>query len=227
MNIDGGTKGTPWKLDWQCAMWFQKKISVVFLLTIPILLLPKVALFVRVSAHQSSGACLMLLMSNRNVTRRIKDHHWWPSGRQISDWSQQLDLKKTEMRKIRSMGLLSKSVLWSSFRLSAHLTKLERRLGWLRSLQHLDPRFQILLYFEEVALHGGAFADPLAPPPSIALLRGFAKAAAFTVWRPTSREAICKMMRGEVTGNRQRLGHESEICQVWQAVWPRPLSSDP
>jgi len=57
-----------------------------------------------------------------------------------------------------------------------------------------------MLYFEEVAREGCLLADPLAPDPFIELHRGFSKAVAFTLWRPTSREAIAKMMRGEATG---------------------------
>ena len=72
---------------------------------------------------------------------------------------------------------------------------------WIKSIQRLDPRYQILRYFDEVARKGGALENPLAAQAAtFDLMRGFMKASAFTVWRPTSREAICKMMKGEVTG---------------------------
>jgi len=48
--------------------------------------------------------------------------------------------------------------------------KCDRRFKWLKSLQALDPRVQIMSYFEEVARQGGPLADPLAPPPEIDLL---------------------------------------------------------
>ena len=57
-----------------------------------------------------------------------------------------------------------------------------------------------MTYFEEVARVGGPLPDPLIEIPSIDLMRGFSKAATLTVWRPTSTDAISKMMKGFAAG---------------------------
>jgi len=80
---------------------------------------------------------------------------------------------------------------------------------WLSSFRSLDPRYQILNFFNDLALEGvedfetrvrgGMLKDDHAGRmPKI--LRGFIKAGIFSVWRPTSRDAIRKMITGEGTG---------------------------
>lgn len=139
----------------------------------------------------------------------------------LSDWSRRR-LKKAKMRRtVRVREALcpsKKNISVRSF--NNHLLKIERNHRWLKSIQQLDPRYQILKYFEEVARQGGALADSLAPPPSIPLLNGFAKAAAFTVWRPTSREAIHKMMRGEATGKGLDVKGKSAKCGKLSGMIP-------
>ena len=73
-----------------------------------------------------------------------------------------------------------------------------------RSFYHLDPRWQILTFFNDLALEG---AGNLEQSDGIILedkkfeipflLRVFARAGVFSVWRPTSNEAIRYMMTGE------------------------------
>ena len=78
--------------------------------------------------------------------------------------------------------------------------------GWLSSFTSLDPRLQILHFFNDLALEG---VDRFETKASCSvrssltypkLLRGFAKSGMFTVWRPTSPDAIQKMITGEGTG---------------------------
>ena len=118
----------------------------------------------------------------------------------VTDWSERHIEYKKEARVHKFIGVLRASVLRDSLRTGTQLVKMYRREDWIKSFRHLDPRFQILMYFDEVARQGGPMEDPLALAPRIALLHGFAKASAFTVWRPTSREAKYQMMKGEVTG---------------------------
>lgn len=73
-----------------------------------------------------------------------------------------------------------------------------------RSFYHLDPRWQILTFFNDLALEG---TDNLESTGGIInadkklqiplMLRVFARAGVFSVWRPTSNEAIRYMMTGE------------------------------
>lgn len=80
-----------------------------------------------------------------------------------------------------------------------------RQNKWLSSFRRLDPRYQILEFFNDVAREG---ADRIEEAGftintrvnSSFILDLFPKAAAFSVWRPTSNDAIQKMMKGEGTG---------------------------
>jgi len=85
------------------------------------------------------------------------------------------------------------------------LVKTERQYDWCESFYELDPRHQIFKFFNDVAREGAnrieethciINAEADCPP----ILRKFSKAAAFSVWRPTSDDAIRKMMTGEGTG---------------------------
>jgi len=85
-----------------------------------------------------------------------------------------------------------------------HFLRRERHYRWLSSFRRLDPRYQILTFFNDVSWEGGENVDRLHKLQSMRdlnpLLRGFVKASAFSVWRPTSNDAIYKMMRGEAVG---------------------------
>ncbi|KAL7517685.1 hypothetical protein ACHAWX_002589 [Stephanocyclus meneghinianus] len=72
-------------------------------------------------------------------------------------------------------------------------------MDWLSSFYRCDPRWQILKFFNEVAREGGdaKVNEDLAASPLSYL---FDKANVFTVWRPTSDEAIKNMMLGIATG---------------------------
>ncbi|KAL7484824.1 hypothetical protein ACHAW6_010435 [Cyclotella cf. meneghiniana] len=72
-------------------------------------------------------------------------------------------------------------------------------MDWLSSFYRCDPRWQILKFFNEVAREGGdaKVDEDLAASPLSYL---FDKANVFTVWRPTSDEAIKNMMLGIATG---------------------------
>ena len=76
-------------------------------------------------------------------------------------------------------------------------------MRWLSSFRRLDPRYQILRFFQDVAQEGvdnivKAASQPRFEQP--ALLKLLQRASAFSVWRPTSKDAIRKMMSGEATG---------------------------
>ena len=74
-----------------------------------------------------------------------------------------------------------------------------RPTRWLSSFRRLDPRYQIYKFFQDVAQEGvdniinSEFQQP-------ALLKLLSRGSAFSVWRPTSMDAIRKMMSGEATG---------------------------
>jgi len=72
-------------------------------------------------------------------------------------------------------------------------------MEWLSSFYRSDPRWQIMKFFDEVAREGGdaPMDEDVAASP---LMNLFQKANVFTVWRPTSLEAIKNMMLGIATG---------------------------
>mmetsp|Transcript_10670 Transcript_10670/g.16339 ORF Transcript_10670/g.16339 Transcript_10670/m.16339 type:complete len:1161 (+) Transcript_10670:266-3748(+) len=79
------------------------------------------------------------------------------------------------------------------------VVKYERMKEWVSSFRRSDPRFRIMEYFDTAATlgidyvvqKGDVKTHSISP-----LLRMFAKSACFTVWRPTSKEAIRKMILG-------------------------------
>lgn len=77
----------------------------------------------------------------------------------------------------------------------------ERAKEWLKHFKTCDPRFRILKFFNDVANEGATGEsvnfkrDHVSP-----LLKYFSKSSVFTVWRPTSQEAIRRMMLGDGVG---------------------------
>jgi hypothetical protein len=87
----------------------------------------------------------------------------------------------------------------SSVKKALELANRTPEMDWLSSFYHCDPRWQILKFFNDVAREGGnaPMDENLASSPLADL---FSKATVFTVWRPTSLEAIKNMMLGIATG---------------------------
>ena len=79
---------------------------------------------------------------------------------------------------------------------------LSRRMRWLSSFRRLDPRYQIYNFFQDVAQEGvdNIIKSKIQIFQQPALLKLLTRASAFSVWRPTSIDAIRKMMSGEATG---------------------------
>lgn len=84
----------------------------------------------------------------------------------------------------------------------AHQIQDMRRKDWFSSFLHLDPRWQIMKFFNQVAQAGVKNIeikgiDNMALSP---LLKAFSRVQVFSVWRPTSQIAIQKMMTGDAVG---------------------------
>eukprot|EP00560_Eucampia_antarctica_P003247 CAMPEP_0197839386 /NCGR_PEP_ID=MMETSP1437-20131217/42474_1 /TAXON_ID=49252 ORGANISM="Eucampia antarctica, Strain CCMP1452" /NCGR_SAMPLE_ID=MMETSP1437 /ASSEMBLY_ACC=CAM_ASM_001096 /LENGTH=253 /DNA_ID=CAMNT_0043448373 /DNA_START=27 /DNA_END=784 /DNA_ORIENTATION=- len=74
---------------------------------------------------------------------------------------------------------------------------------WMSSFRRMDPRYQIMSFFDDVAQEGcgnlrvsGQFNPNMVSP----ILRAFKRSSIFSVWRPTSKESIKKMILGHGTG---------------------------
>jgi len=85
----------------------------------------------------------------------------------------------------------------------AETFKAERLKEWASGFRRMDPRYKIMRYFDDAATLGidnvsdrGAVESSMLSP----ILRMFAKSSCFTVWRPTSSDAIRKMILGEGVG---------------------------
>lgn len=72
--------------------------------------------------------------------------------------------------------------------------------AWLMDFREIDPRSKILNFFNDVAQEGGAGPVDFDPTKISPILRAFYKASVFSVWRPTSTDAIRRMMMGEGVG---------------------------
>lgn len=115
-------------------------------------------------------------------------------------------------RSASSKDLIS-SYISSTKHLSQVLTEMERIATyvkfntWLHSFYHLDPRWQILTFFNDLAFEGAnkiwSNKDGIIESKQMQLplmLQAFTLAGVFLIWRPTSIDVICKMMTGEGTG---------------------------
>ncbi|CAJ1942988.1 unnamed protein product [Cylindrotheca closterium] len=80
--------------------------------------------------------------------------------------------------------------------------KSQRIREWARQFRRSDPRYQILNFFNDVAQEGAKNMDQMGANTHLVspLLRAFYKSSVFTVWRPTSYDAIRRMMLGEGVG---------------------------
>mmetsp|Transcript_36301 Transcript_36301/g.48043 ORF Transcript_36301/g.48043 Transcript_36301/m.48043 type:complete len:689 (+) Transcript_36301:61-2127(+) len=96
-----------------------------------------------------------------------------------------------------TLGLDKESIAYLDF------THKERVRDWAKSFVQLDPRHQILNFFRDVAQEGTdaiELTGELRPELFSPLRRFFQRSSVFSVWRPTSLEAIQKMMLGVGTG---------------------------
>jgi len=96
---------------------------------------------------------------------------------------------------------------------------------WLRSFRDLDPRFQILEFFNDLSLEGvenfesqGCRTKGFVHTPKI--LRMFTKSGIFSVWRPTSSDAIAKLITGEGTGKGLNIKGKSAKCGQYSGFVP-------
>mmetsp|Transcript_15220 Transcript_15220/g.22426 ORF Transcript_15220/g.22426 Transcript_15220/m.22426 type:complete len:607 (+) Transcript_15220:125-1945(+) len=73
---------------------------------------------------------------------------------------------------------------------------------WSQSFRRTDPRFEILKFFHDVEQRGVKNIEEVGfdAEPTHKTLRFFDKVSVFTVWRPTSADAIRKMMCHEGVG---------------------------
>ena len=101
---------------------------------------------------------------------------------------------------------------------------IQREKIWLSSFRRLDPRYKILSFFQTVAEQG---VDKVVRASSMkklkeapAILSWLNRASAFSVWRPTSRDAIHKMMSGEATGKGLEIKGKSAKCGCLSALVP-------
>ena len=114
------------------------------------------------------------------------------------------EMKKNQGRRVskrRSVTSVKIAAWHNKYNLRRALQLAERspHMEWLSSFYRCDPRWQIGKFFDEVAREGGEapMDEDLAASPLACL---FQKASVFTVWRPTSGEAIKNMMLGIATG---------------------------
>lgn len=99
----------------------------------------------------------------------------------------------------------------------------KRKLMWLKSFYRLDPRWQICSFFDDLAHEGVERIDEsghieLSGMPFI--MRAFSRVGVFSVWRPTSNEAIRRMITGEGTGKGMDIKGKSAVRGKWSGFVP-------
>mmetsp|Transcript_28719 Transcript_28719/g.32843 ORF Transcript_28719/g.32843 Transcript_28719/m.32843 type:complete len:825 (+) Transcript_28719:89-2563(+) len=105
---------------------------------------------------------------------------------------------------------------------------------WVHGFRRVDPRYQIMEYFDDAATQGidqvaksghVGRTDPINHhiKNEMGLLNLFAKSSCFTVWRPTSMDSIRKMILGEgvgkgldIKGKSAKKGHLSGFVPFMQ-----------
>lgn len=73
---------------------------------------------------------------------------------------------------------------------------------WASEFRQLDPRYMLLSFFNDLSLRGTQNLEPASfdTGPIHPLLRYLFRSSFFTVWRPTSLDAIKRMILGEAVG---------------------------
>ncbi len=100
-----------------------------------------------------------------------------------------------------------------------------RKLNWLKSFYRHDPRWQICNFFDDLAYEGvggideeGRIQNSVFNMPF--MMRAFSRVGVFSVWRPTSNEAIRRMITGEGTGKGMDIKGKSAKCGKWSGFVP-------
>jgi hypothetical protein len=152
--------------------------------------------------------------SNDESEDEHDDHGGLHSLQQQSDESYSLSpyALETSSRSMRSLTRKSKLPL-----------NCDKRMKWLKSFYRLDPRWQICSFFDDLAHEGVEGIDEtgriqLSSMPFI--MRAFSRVGVFSVWRPTSNEAIRHMITGEGTGKGMDIKGKSAIRGKWSGFVP-------
>eukprot|EP00804_Cyclotella_cryptica_P003394 CCRYP_018550-RA/>CCRYP_018550-RA protein AED:0.08 eAED:0.08 QI:140/0.91/0.92/1/0.5/0.30/13/434/1368 len=137
-----------------------------------------------------------------DLTRRIAEKMREKQFSKKKNRSHKLTRKDTSEINMQSEDRRKSIAAWTDkydLRRAVILAEKTPEMDWLSSFYRCDPRWQILKFFNEVAREGGdaKIDEDLASSP---LSHLFDKANVFTVWRPTSDEAIKNMMLGIATG---------------------------
>jgi hypothetical protein len=121
-----------------------------------------------------------------------------------------------------ALGTSSRSVR-SLTRKSKLPVNCNKRMKWLKSFYRLDPRWQICQFFDDLAHEGVEGIDEtgriqVSSMPFI--MRAFSRVGVFSVWRPTSNEAIRHMITGDGTGKGMDIKGKSAIRGKWSGFVP-------
>ncbi|OEU23623.1 hypothetical protein FRACYDRAFT_233793 [Fragilariopsis cylindrus CCMP1102] len=96
----------------------------------------------------------------------------------------------------------------------------EKIKEWLKAFVTCDPRYKILKFFNDVANEGATGDSTFKRDHISPLLKFFNRSSVFTVWRPTSMDAIRRMMVGEGVGKGLDIKGKSAKCGILSALVP-------
>jgi hypothetical protein len=138
-----------------------------------------------------------------------------------NDHTSSLCIKPSKSHRHHSDGLWSST---ASIEFNPDFKKFvltEKVKDWLKAFKTCDPRYKILKFFNDVANEGATGEsinfkrDHVSP-----LLKFFNRSSVFTVWRPTSMDAIRRMMLGEGVGKGLDIKGKSAKCGKLSALVP-------
>lgn len=147
----------------------------------------------RLSGERLPALAESLIYDDSSIPLTLGEHRRPSSG---SAGSAKIKRRSTLKADSLQLGMDQESADFLDFVLKT------RGIDWLRSFRRLDPRFQILKFFNDVAQEGADKIETSGLRPELVspILRAFQRSSVFTVWRPTSFEAMKKMMLGQGTG---------------------------
>ena len=139
----------------------------------------------KINSEQGSYAATHVSNSHRKVSKSLQN---MTSSRWKESFSNSASREKIR-RLSEEMELSDANKLSLKAKAKSHPPKHQQ---WTSSFIRLDPRWQIRNFFNDMSVFGSVLNDTQSDVS--------AKSAIFTVWRPTSSDAISKMMRGDGVG---------------------------
>lgn len=157
----------------------------------------------RLLSERRTPKTVQFNLNNNNNESRNEDGGIYDSRCSIASIEPDLSRRESKRRSNVNTAQLTLGIEEESAQYLDLVQKF-RVQDWLASFRRTDPRFQIMRFFDDVAQEGSEMllrkSGYLNPNMVSPLLKAFRRTGVFSVWRPTSKESIKKMILGHGTG---------------------------